>query len=74
MLISLSKAVSPLVEIRLLSVMHGQCDGYLRLPFQLTPVSNSYCLVTEAHVFEQLAHGCTLPHGSRDLNPRPPNH
>jgi len=27
-----------------------------------------YCLMTEAHVCEQLAQGCTPQHGSWDLN------
>ena len=41
------------------SVTHGQCDAGLPLPSQPQGITCTklYCLVTEAHVCEQLAHG-----------------
>jgi len=40
----------------------------LRLPFHLASVPNLSCLVTEAHVYEELAQDCTRQRGCRDLN------
>ena len=46
--------------------MHGQCDARTMVTFPSTghrrPLTSTklYCLVTEAHVSEQLAQGCYL--------------
>jgi len=48
------------------SVMHGQCDARPAVTFPATehhhPLTGTklYCLVTDAHVCEQLAQGCYL--------------
>jgi len=76
-LISLSKALSRQVDKPLKSVMHGQCDAR---PTVTSPAAGHhrpltgtklYCLVTEAHVCEQLAQGCHLKARGRQSNPRP---
>jgi len=66
-LISLSRAVSPRVEIPLLSVTHGQCDTRPTITFPAYAATKLYCLVTEA-VCEQHTQGCTAA-GSRNLRP-----
>ena len=62
-LISPTQAASPWVDKPLKSVTHGQCDAgptvnfpaaKHRRPFTGTKL---YCLVTEAHVCDQLAQG-----------------
>ena len=55
--------MSPWVEKSLKSVTHGQCDARPTVTFPVAghrcPASGTklYCLVTEAHVCEQLAQG-----------------
>jgi len=66
-LISLHYAVSTCVDKPLKSMTHGQCNATPtvtfpavgRYPPPLTGI-RLYCLVTEAHVCEQLAQGCYL--------------
>ena len=64
MLISRSQAIEPVGGYTTVSVMHGQCDARPTVTFPATehrrPLAgtNLYCLVTEAHVCEQLAEGC----------------
>ena len=77
LLISLPSAVSLYVDKPLKSVMHGQCSARPTVTFPATGRHYSltstklYCLVTEAHVCEQLAQGCYLKckagSGTRDL-------
>jgi len=62
-LISLTSALSPQVDKPLKSVTHGQCDARPTVTFPVAghrcPATGTklYCLVTEAHVCEQLAQG-----------------
>ena len=60
------------------SVTHGQCDTRPTFPAighhrRLTG-TNLYCLVTEAHVCEQLAWGCYLKRNARESNHQPLSH
>jgi len=54
------------VDKPLKSVTHGQCDARHVVTFPAAgrhrrmTGTKLYCLVTEAHVGEQLAHGCYL--------------
>ena len=73
-LISLSKAVSLHVVIPLLSVTHGQCDARPTVTFPACASTKLYCLVTEAHVCEQLAQGCTQKCDVQEPNWRPVDH
>ena len=63
MLISLTPALSPKVDKPLKSVIHSQCDARPTVTFPVArhrcPATSTklYCLVTEAHVCEQLAQG-----------------
>jgi len=64
-----------------MSVTQGQCDAKPTVTFPDTEHHHSlagtklYCLLgdslTEAHVSEQIAHGCTRNLGSRQSNLRP---
>ena len=56
--------------ISLQSVTNGQCDPRPTVTFPAYAGTKLYCLVTEAHVCEQLVQGCTRKHGSWELNPR----
>jgi len=76
-LISLSEAVSLSVDKPRKSVTHGQCDARPTVTFPAAghhrPLTGTklYCLLTEAHVCEQLAQGCYLKAQGRDSNLRP---
>jgi len=62
-LISISHAIEPVGWYTTESVTHGQCDARPTVTFPAIKhqchlaSTNLYCLVTEAHVCEQLAQG-----------------
>ena len=62
-LISLSQAIEPVGGYTTESVTHGQCEARPTVTFPAAehhrPLAGTklYCLVTEAHVCEQLAQG-----------------
>ena len=59
------------------SVTHDQCDARPTLTFPAAghhrplTATKLYCLVTEAHVCEQLTQGCYQKARGRESNPRP---
>jgi len=72
-LISPSRALSPRVDKPLTAVARGHCDATPMVTFSAAGHcrlvdTKLYCLVTEAHVCEQLAQGCYQKVRGRESN------
>jgi len=71
------QAMSQQVDKPMKSMTHGQCDARPMVTFPAAghhhPLTGTklYCLVTEAHVCEQLAQGCYWKWNGRESNPQP---
>ena len=72
-----SQAIEPIGGYTTESVTHGQCNARPTVTFPATehrrPLAGTklYCLVTDAHVCEQLAQGHYVQLSGRDSNLRP---